>query len=55
MIAALIAEGKATGKPGTTIHAGRMGDIKIGEDGTAAMADPFTFDKSNVEKFAKIF
>ncbi len=55
MIAALIASGKATGKPGTTIHAGRMGDIKIGEDGSAAMADPFTFDKSNVEKFAKIF
>jgi len=55
MIAALIAEGKATGKPGTTIHAGRMGDIKIGADGEAAMADPFTFDKSNIEKFAKIF
>ncbi len=55
MIAALIAEGKATGKPGTTVHAGRMGDIKIGEDGTAAMSDPFTFDKSNIEKFAKIF
>ena len=43
------------GKPGTTIHVGRMGDIKIGEDGSAAMADPFTFDKSNIEKFAKIF
>jgi rhamnose transport system substrate-binding protein len=55
MIAALIAEGKATGAPGTTIHAGRMGDIKIGDDGSAAMADPFTFDKSNIEKFAKIF
>ena len=55
MIAALIASGKATGAPGTTIHVGRMGDIKIGADGTAAMADPFTFDKSNIEKFAKIF
>jgi len=55
MIAALIAEGKATGKPGTSIHAGRMGDIKIGDDGSAAMADPFTFDKSNIEQFAKIF
>jgi rhamnose transport system substrate-binding protein len=54
-IAALIASGKATGAPGTTIHAGRMGDIKIGADGTAAMADPFTFDKSNIEKFAKIY
>ncbi len=55
MIAALIATGKATGAPGTTIHVGRMGDIKIGADGTAAMADPFTFDKSYIEKFAKIF
>jgi rhamnose transport system substrate-binding protein len=54
-IAALIAEGKATGKPDTTIHVGRMGDIKIGADGSAAMADPFTFDKSNIEKFSKIF
>ena len=55
MIAALIASGKATGAAGTTIHADRMGDIKIAADGSAAMADPFTFDKSNIEKFAKIF
>ena len=55
MIAAMIASGKATGKPGTSVHAGRMGDIKIGADGSAAMSDPFTFDKSNIEKFAKIF
>jgi rhamnose transport system substrate-binding protein len=54
-IAAAIASGKATGAPNTTIHAGRMGDIKIAEDGSAAMADPFTFDKSNIEQFAKIF
>ncbi len=55
MIAAMIASGKATGAAGTTIHAGRMGDIKIGDDGSAAMADPFTFDKSNIEQFSKIF
>jgi rhamnose transport system substrate-binding protein len=55
IIAALIASGKADGKPGSTIKAGRMGDIKIGDDGSAAMADPFTFDKSNIEQFAKIF
>ena len=54
-IAAMIQSGKATGAPGTTIHVGRMGDIKIGEDGSAAMSDPFTFDKSNIEQFAKIF
>ena len=55
MIAALIAEGKATGKPGTTIHVGRMGDIQIGDDGSAAMSAPYVFDKSNIEKFAKMF
>jgi rhamnose transport system substrate-binding protein len=54
-IAALIAMGKATGAPNTTIHVGRMGDIKIKADGSAAMAEPFTFDKSNIEKFSKIF
>ena len=55
MIAGLIASGKADGKPGSTIKVGRMGDIKIGDDGQAAMADPFTFDKSNIEQFSKIF
>jgi rhamnose transport system substrate-binding protein len=34
---------------------GRMGETKIGENGEAAMGEPFTFDKTNVEKFAKIF
>ena len=55
MIAAQLAEGKATGKEGTEIDAGRMGKIKIGEHNDAAMSDPYTFDKSNIEKFAKIF
>ena len=55
MLAALIASGKATGAANSTVKAGRMGDIKIGEDGSAAMSDPFTFDKSNIEQFSKIF
>jgi len=55
MIAALIATGKATGAPGSSIHAGRMGDIKIDDKGEAAMSDPFTFDKGNIDKFAAIF
>jgi len=41
--------------PGSTVKMGRMGSTKINEDGEAAMGEPFTFDKSNVEKFAKIF
>ena len=48
-------KGKATGKSGEQIPAGRMGKITIAGDGEAAMAEPFTFDKSNVEKFAKMF
>jgi rhamnose transport system substrate-binding protein len=46
---------KATGAPGTEIAIGRMGKMKIGATGEAAMADPFVYDKSNVDKFAKIF
>ena len=41
--------------PGATVKMGRMGETKVGDDGQAAMGDPFTFDKSNVEEFAKIF
>ncbi len=41
--------------PGKTVKMGRMGETKIGDDGQAAMADPFVYDKTNVEKFAKIF
>ena len=55
MICGKIIRGEATGLAGTTVKAGRMGDIAIGDKNEAAMADPFTFDKSNIEKFAKIF
>ena len=55
MICAALVAGTATGQAGTSVKAGRMGEIKIGENNDAAMADPFTFDKSNIEKFAKIF
>jgi rhamnose transport system substrate-binding protein len=46
---------KASGKPGTTISVGRMGTLSIDENGDAAMAEPFVFDKSNVDKLAKFF
>lgn len=54
-IAYQFVKGKATGKEGEQIPAGRMGKITVEGNGEAAMALPFTFDKSNVEKFAKIF
>ncbi len=46
---------QATGKEGEVVKAGRMGDIKIGADGLAVMGVPFVFDKSTIEKFAKMF
>jgi rhamnose transport system substrate-binding protein len=55
MLAHAFAKGQATGKPGETIAVGRMGKITIGPNSEAAMAPPFTYDKSNVDQFAKIF
>ncbi len=55
MVAAQIASGKTSGKPGSVLHCGRMGDLKVTPNASVAMADPYTFDKSNIEKFAKIF
>ena len=33
----------------------RMGTLQIGANGDAAMAQPFEFDKFNVDQFAKLF
>jgi rhamnose transport system substrate-binding protein len=46
---------KATGKPGTSVSIGRMGKLAIDPGGEAAMAQPYVFDKANVDKFAKFF
>jgi rhamnose transport system substrate-binding protein len=50
-----LVKGDATGKPGTDIPAGRMGKIKIGDNGEAAMADPFVYNEKNIDQFSKIF
>ena len=50
-----LAAKKATGKPGTEVPVGRMGALKIDQAGEAAMAEPYVFDKTNVDKFAKFF
>ena len=47
--------GKATGKAGEKVSIGRMGSTTLDENGDAIMGDPFTFDKSNIDKFAKAF
>jgi rhamnose transport system substrate-binding protein len=47
--------GGASAGPGSTLKMGRMGETKVGDDGEAVMGKPFVFDKSNIEKYAKIF
>jgi rhamnose transport system substrate-binding protein len=50
-----LATGKATAAPGAEIPMGRMGSVKLDDNNEGAMADPFVYDASNVEEFAKIF
>lgn len=47
--------GKVTGKPGEKVSLGRVGSVTLDANGDAAMSEPFTYDASNVEKFAKFF
>ncbi len=54
-IAYHLVKGDADGAPGSEIEAGRMGKIKVGDNGEAAMADPFVYDASNIDQFSKIF
>lgn len=42
-------------KPGETFSIGKVGEIKLDDTNSAAMAAPYTFDKSNIEKFSKIY
>jgi len=50
-----IATGKAKGAPGQTIPAGRMGSVKLDQNGDGVMAPPTVYDKANVEAAAKLF
>lgn len=55
MIAYNLNTGKATAELGAEIPMGRMGTAKLDENGEAAMADPFTYDASNIDQFSSIF
>ena len=55
MIAHHLATDAATAEPGATISIGRMGEITLDENGEAAMADPFTYDASNIDEFSSVF
>lgn len=52
MISYNLVKGNATDKE---VNMGRMGTAKLGNDGSAAMAEPFIYDTTNVHKFAEIF
>lgn len=54
-IAYNLATGKAEAGPGAEIPMGRMGSVKLDDNSEGAMADPFVYDATNVEEFAKIF
>jgi rhamnose transport system substrate-binding protein len=55
MIAYNLATKKAEAKAGGTIPMGRMGEVKLDDTLSGAMADPFVYDKSNIEQFKSIF
>ncbi|PJE30416.1 rhamnose-binding protein [Pseudooceanicola antarcticus] len=55
MMAYHLAKGDAEAAPGAEIEIGRMGTITLDETGSAAMADPFVYDESNIDDFKSIF
>lgn len=54
-IAQQLATKKVEAKPGAKISIGKVGEITLDDNNAAAMAAPFTFDKSNIEEFSKIY
>ncbi len=55
MIAYNLATKKAEATAGGSIPMGRMGEVKLDDTLSGAMADPFVYDKSNIEQFKSIF
>ena len=47
--------GKAKAEAGAEIPMGRMGKVKLDDNKEGAMADPFTYDASNIDQFSSIF
>lgn len=45
----------AKAEPGAELPMGRMGRLKLDAGREGAMADPFVYDSSNVDQFAKVF
>ncbi|GBF06187.1 rhamnose ABC transporter, periplasmic rhamnose-binding protein [Deinococcus aerius] len=49
--AAALASGQITGKQGETFTAGKLGKYTVGKQGEIVLGPPYTFDKSNIDKF----
>ncbi|HET7413685.1 MAG TPA: rhamnose ABC transporter substrate-binding protein [Pararhizobium sp.] len=54
-IAYELATDKAKAEPGATIAIGRLGKVMLDKTNDAVMGKPFTFDKSNIDKYAKMY
>lgn len=46
---------KEKAAPGAKLSIGRVGTVTLDDNNEAAMANPFVFDKSNIEQYAKIY
>ncbi|WP_010140961.1 rhamnose ABC transporter substrate-binding protein [Oceanicola sp. S124] len=55
MMAYHLAKGDVEAAPGAEIEIGRMGSVTLDETGSAAMADPFVYDETNIDEFKSIF
>jgi rhamnose transport system substrate-binding protein len=55
MIAYNLSNGTAKAEAGAEIPMGRMGTVKLDDNKEGAMADPFTYDASNIDQFSSIF
>ena len=55
MIAYNLSNGSAKAEAGAEIPMGRMGTVKLDDNKEGAMADPFTYDASNIDQFSSIF
>ena len=55
MIAYHLAKGEVKAEPGAVIPIGRVGQVTLDDKTEAAMADPFTYDASNIDQFSSIF
>lgn len=54
-IAYHLVKGDVKAAPGAVIPIGRMGSVKLDDNNEAAMANPFTYDASNIDKFSSVF